>query len=37
MLYTVELNEVRAAAPDEVVRHDEGCRRILIRIAESGL
>jgi uncharacterized protein len=37
MLSTVELNEVRAAAPDEVVRHDEGCRRILIRIAESGL
>jgi predicted nucleic acid-binding Zn-ribbon protein len=36
-LSTVELNEVRAAAPDEVVRHDEGCRRILIRIAESGL
>ncbi|HTU08961.1 MAG TPA: C4-type zinc ribbon domain-containing protein [Trebonia sp.] len=35
-LSTVELNEIRAAAPDEVVRHDE-CRRILIRTAESGL
>ena len=35
-LPTVELNEVRSAAPDEVVRHDE-CRRILIRTAESGL
>jgi hypothetical protein len=35
-LSTVELNEVRAAAPDEVVRHEE-CRRILIRTAESGL
>ncbi len=30
MLSTVELNEVRAAAPDEVVRHEE-CRRILVR------
>jgi predicted nucleic acid-binding Zn-ribbon protein len=37
MLSTVELNEIRAAAPDEVVRHDEGCRRILVRTAESGL
>jgi uncharacterized protein len=35
-LSTAELNEIRAAAPDEVVRHDE-CRRILIRTAESGL
>lgn len=35
-LSTVELNEVRAAAPDEVLRHEE-CRRILIRTAESGL
>jgi uncharacterized protein len=36
MLSTVELNEVRRAAPDEVVRHEE-CRRILVRTAESGL
>ena len=35
-LSTVELNEVRASAPDEVVRHEE-CRRILVRTAESGL
>jgi uncharacterized protein len=35
-LSTVELNEVRAAAPDEVIRHEE-CRRILVRTAESGL
>ena len=35
-LSTVELNEVRAAAPDEVLRHEE-CRRILIRTPESGL
>ena len=35
-LSTVELNEIRAAAPDEVMRHEE-CRRILIRTAESGL
>jgi len=35
-LSTAELNEVRAAAPDEVLRHEE-CRRILIRTAESGL
>jgi uncharacterized protein len=27
---------VRAAAPDEVIRHEE-CRRILVRTAESGL
>jgi hypothetical protein len=36
MLSTVELNEVRAAAPDEVIRHEE-CRRILVRTPESGL
>ena len=36
MLSTVELNEIRAAAPDEVVRHEE-CRRILVRTPESGL
>jgi len=36
MLSTVELNEVRRAAPDEVIRHEE-CRRILVRTAESGL
>jgi predicted nucleic acid-binding Zn-ribbon protein len=36
MLSTVELNEVRAAAPDEVLRHEE-CRRILVRTADSGL
>ena len=35
-LSTVELNEIRAAAPDEVVRHEE-CRRILIRTPDSGL
>jgi len=35
-LSTAELNEVRAAAADEVVRHEE-CRRILVRTAESGL
>jgi predicted nucleic acid-binding Zn-ribbon protein len=31
-----ELNEIRATAPDEVVRHEE-CRRILVRTSESGL
>jgi uncharacterized protein len=36
MLSTVELNEVRAAAPDEVIRHEE-CRRILVRTPDSGL
>jgi hypothetical protein len=36
MLSTVELNAVRAGAPDEVVRHEE-CGRILIRTAESGI
>lgn len=35
-LSTAELGEIRAAAPDEVIRHDE-CRRILVRTAESGL
>jgi uncharacterized protein len=35
-LSTVELNEVRASAPDEVVRHEE-CRRILVRTKDSGL
>jgi predicted nucleic acid-binding Zn-ribbon protein len=35
-LSTVDLNEVRAAAPDEVVRCEE-CRRILVRVEESGL
>jgi uncharacterized protein len=36
MLSTVDLNEIRAAAPDEVIRCEE-CRRILVRTAESGL
>jgi predicted nucleic acid-binding Zn-ribbon protein len=36
MLSTAELNEIRAAAPDEVVRHEE-CRRILVRTKDSGL
>jgi hypothetical protein len=36
MLSTVELNAVRATAPDEVVRHEE-CGRILVRTADSGL
>jgi predicted nucleic acid-binding Zn-ribbon protein len=36
MLSTMELNEIRAAAPDEVIRHEE-CRRILVRTADSGL
>jgi predicted nucleic acid-binding Zn-ribbon protein len=36
MLSTVELNGVRAAAADEVIRHEE-CGRILIRTADSGL
>jgi predicted nucleic acid-binding Zn-ribbon protein len=35
-LSTVDLNEIRAAAPDEVVRCEE-CRRILVRTADSGL
>jgi uncharacterized protein len=36
MLSTVELNAIRAAAADEVIRHEE-CRRILVRTADSGL
>ena len=35
-LNSADLNEIRAAAPDEVVRCEE-CRRILIRTPESGL
>jgi uncharacterized protein len=35
-LSTVERNAIRAAAVDEVVRHEE-CGRILIRTGESGL
>ncbi len=35
-LNITELNEVRTAAPDEVVRC-ENCRRILVRTGESGL
>jgi hypothetical protein len=35
-LHTVDLNAIRDAAPDEVVRCEE-CRRILVRTAESGL
>jgi predicted nucleic acid-binding Zn-ribbon protein len=35
-LNTVDLNAIRAAAPDEVVRCEE-CRRILVRPPESGL
>jgi predicted nucleic acid-binding Zn-ribbon protein len=35
-LSTVDLNAIRAAAPDEVVRCEE-CRRILVRTADSGL
>lgn len=35
-LNTVDLNRIRAAAPDEVIRCEE-CRRILIRTPESGL
>ena len=31
-----ERSEIRAAAPDDVVRHEE-CRRILVRTTESGL
>jgi predicted nucleic acid-binding Zn-ribbon protein len=36
MLSTVDLNAIRSAAPDEVVRCEE-CRRILVRTADSGL
>jgi predicted nucleic acid-binding Zn-ribbon protein len=35
-LSIAELNRIRAAVPDEVVRCEE-CRRILVRTAESGL
>jgi hypothetical protein len=35
-LNTVDLNQIRKAAPDEVVRCEE-CRRILVRTPESGL
>jgi len=35
-LNKVDLNQIRAAAPDEVVRCEE-CRRILVRTPESGL
>jgi uncharacterized protein len=35
-LNTVDLNQIRAAAPDDVLRCEE-CRRILVRTAESGL
>jgi predicted nucleic acid-binding Zn-ribbon protein len=35
-LNTVDLNSIRASAPDEVVRCEE-CRRILVRTPESGL
>ena len=35
-LNTVDLNDIRATAPDEVVRCEE-CRRILVRTPESGL
>jgi len=35
-LNTVDLNVIRSAAPDEVIRCEE-CRRILVRTAESGL
>ena len=35
-LNTVDLNTIRAADPDEVLRCEE-CRRILVRTAESGL
>ena len=35
-LNTVDLNGIRASAPDEVIRCEE-CRRILVRTPESGL
>jgi predicted nucleic acid-binding Zn-ribbon protein len=35
-LNTTDLNRIRAAEPDEVLRCEE-CRRILVRTAESGL
>lgn len=36
VLSIADLNRIRAAAPDEVIRCEE-CRRILVRTAESGL
>ena len=33
---TVDLNQIRSSAPDEVIRCEE-CRRILVRTPESGL
>ena len=36
LLSTVDLNEIRGAAADEVIRCEE-CRRILVRTADSGL
>lgn len=35
-LSMADLSEIRASAPDEVIRHEE-CRRILVRTSESGL
>jgi len=35
-LSTVDLNQIRRSAPDEVIRCEE-CRRILVRTPESGL
>jgi uncharacterized protein len=35
-LNTVDLNQIRSSAPDEVIRCEE-CRRILVRTPESGL
>jgi uncharacterized protein len=35
-LNKVDLNQIRASAPDEVLRCEE-CRRILVRTPESGL
>jgi predicted nucleic acid-binding Zn-ribbon protein len=35
-LNTVDLNAIRASAPDEVIRCEE-CRRILVRTPESGI
>jgi predicted nucleic acid-binding Zn-ribbon protein len=35
-LNTVDINAIRAASADEVLRCEE-CRRLLVRTAESGL
>jgi predicted nucleic acid-binding Zn-ribbon protein len=35
-LSTTDLNAIRAKADDEIVRCEE-CRRILVRVADSGL